>query len=108
MPPAATYTPGVSFTRGIDGPRFTPIAPDGRAPVDRPEQRRAIQTTRLGDGTLACPGCDAPVAIGPARLSPAAGLACPFCGRRGPLRDFLSLAAPARPARVVVTVTHRS
>jgi hypothetical protein len=97
----------VSFTRGIDGPRFTPITADGRVPVVRPEKRRAVSTTRLGEGTLACADCDAPVAIGPGRLSPAAVLQCPFCGRRGPLREFLSLAAPTRPARVVVTVTHR-
>ena len=29
-------------------------------------------------------------------------LTCPFCRRRGPARDFLSLAPPSRPARVFV------
>lgn len=53
----------------------------------------------LGSATLACPSCDAPVALDrPA--GPAAPLACPFCDTRGPLREFLSLRAPARAARV--------
>jgi hypothetical protein len=37
-------------------------------------------------------------------MSPADPLACPYCGRDGVVRDFLSLAAPSRPARVVVRV----
>ena len=33
-----------------------------------------------------------------------AGSACPFCEHGGAVRDFLSLADPARPARVAVRV----
>lgn len=91
----------------MDGPRFTPMTPDGRVPTVQPERRRSVRSTRLGSGTLACARCDAPVSIGTARLSPADPLTCPFCGHDGPLRDFLSLAAPTRPARVVVTITPR-
>jgi hypothetical protein len=31
-------------------------------------------------------------------------LTCPYCGRHGTVRDFLSLAPPTRPARVQVRV----
>lgn len=69
------------------------------------EQRRIARSTRLGEGTLACPDCDAPVALPDGRsVSPAHALACPFCGHSGVVRDFLSLASPSRPARVIVRV----
>ena len=38
-------------------------------------------------------------------MSPADPLWCSFCGRGGPLRDFLSLGEPTRPTRVVVRVS---
>jgi hypothetical protein len=96
----------VSLQRGIDGGE--PVRPD---PVGRMsgtgEIRRVTTSTRLATGTLACPVCDAPVA--PAGvLGPAAGIACPFCSHRGAVRDFLSLAAPSRPARVAVRVVRRA
>jgi DNA-directed RNA polymerase subunit RPC12/RpoP len=54
-------------------------------------------------GSLACGRCDAPVALaGPAVLTDA--LTCPYCAHRAPVRDFLSLTDPTRPARVVVRV----
>jgi len=92
----------VSLHRGIDGAE--PLRPE---PVGRlsgtEEERRVARTTHLAVGTLACPACDAPVAPeGP--LSPAERLQCPFCARAGAVRDFLSLGAPTRPARVVVRV----
>lgn len=80
-----------------------PIDDSSRQPVLR-EIRPDTQSGRLGAGTLACRRCDAPVAIGPGRRSPRAELTCPYCSHSGPLRDFLSLAAPTRPARVVVWV----
>jgi uncharacterized paraquat-inducible protein A len=68
-------------------------------------ERRIRHSDRLAGGTLACPACDAPVSpVG--RMSPAQAIGCPFCGHGGAVRDFLSLAAPARPARVVVRVVH--
>lgn len=72
------------------------------------EERRVARSSRLGTGTLACPRCDAPVALGDARVSPGDPLGCPFCGYDAAVRDFLSLTAPARPARVVVRVVHRA
>jgi hypothetical protein len=67
------------------------------------EERRLGHSGRLATGTLACPHCDAPVALaGPAR--PDDRLGCPYCRHVAALRDFLSLAAPSRPARVAVTV----
>jgi hypothetical protein len=64
---------------------------------------RAAVVSTLGAGTLACPACDAPVAIAGVRRAHDA-LSCPYCGRAGALREFLSLAAPARPARVEIRV----
>lgn len=58
-------------------------------------------------GTLACPDCDAPVPPD-GRVSLTAQLMCPFCARTGPVRDFLSLKTPTRPAHVVVRVSSRS
>jgi hypothetical protein len=70
-------------------------------------ERRAVRRTRLAAGTLACSRCDAPVAIGPDPVSIVDRLTCPYCLHRGPVRDFLSLALPTRPARVVVRVSYR-
>lgn len=91
----------MSFQRGIDG--SDPVDAEGVGGRLQIEEERRTQTSRLGVGTLACPHCDAPVAIaGP--LAPTAPLGCPYCGHAGALRDFLSLSAPSRPARVVVRV----
>jgi uncharacterized paraquat-inducible protein A len=68
------------------------------------EERRVMRSSRMATGTLACPRCDAPVAPGVRQLSPAEPLGCPFCEHTAAVRDFLSLAAPSRPARVQVRV----
>ena len=97
----------MSFLRGI-GDRH-PIRADlaGRAAGGHKEERRAARSGRLGAGTLACRRCDAPVALaGP--LTPADRLICPFCLHRGPVREFLSLGTPTRPARVEVRVVLRA
>src|SRR3954469_9919264 len=72
--------------------------------LTRLEKRPAASTSTLATGTLACPRCDAPVAPTQRVMSPADALACPFCGHGAALREFLSLAVPARPAHVVVRV----
>ena len=93
----------MTFHRGIDGSdpiRSEPVGREGGVQ----EERRRTRSGRLATGTLACPRCDAPVALGPGPASPASPLGCPFCLHSGALRDFLSLAAPARPARVDVRV----
>jgi hypothetical protein len=96
----------VAFQRGIDG--SDPDRPDRIGQVAGAyEHRRAARSLRLGSGTLACPRCDAPVAPGTGSLSPAEPLGCPFCSHAGPVRDFLSLTAPSRPARVEVRVVRR-
>jgi hypothetical protein len=71
------------------------------------ELRLVTRSPTVATGTLACPHCDAPVAPGPGPLAPADHLACPYCAHAGAARDFLSLAAPTRPARVEVRVVHR-
>jgi hypothetical protein len=97
----------VSFLRGIDGSeplRWEPVS--GGADAHEVE-RRVTRSRRLGTGTLACGRCDAPVAL--ARpMSPADSVSCPFCSHEGPVRDFLSLAAPPRPARVAVRLVERA
>jgi hypothetical protein len=69
------------------------------------QERRATRSDRLADGTIACPACDVPVAIGHAPIMVGAALSCPFCGHRGPARAFLSLSRPTRPTHVVLRVS---
>jgi hypothetical protein len=76
----------------------------------RPEQlieERRVRSGHLATGSLACPLCDAPVALATAFAVPADPLGCPYCDHSGAVRDFLSLAAPSRPARVAVRVIRR-
>ena len=91
----------MALQRGFDGSE--PLRPVGR--LSGIEELRRIERTRvMAAGTLACPACDAPVSPGPHGLSPSEPLRCPFCGHGGAVRDFLSLDAPTRPARVEVRV----
>jgi hypothetical protein len=95
----------VSFQRGIDGSE--PARPQ---PVTRLAGAKAdslvARTGHLATGTLACPRCDAPIALAAGPVAPADPLACPFCDHTATVRDFLSLTEPARPARVAVRVIH--
>jgi uncharacterized paraquat-inducible protein A len=93
----------VSLHRGIDGPDPVQPGPVGRLSGTE-EERRATRSPVMASGTLACPACDAPVAPPAGGLSPAEAIACPYCHATGPVRDFLSLAEPTRPARVAVVV----
>jgi hypothetical protein len=69
------------------------------------ELRRSVAGRELATGTLACPGCDAPVLPAPRPMAPSEPLACGFCGHDGAVRDFLSLGEPTRPTRVIVRVS---
>jgi hypothetical protein len=71
-------------------------------------EERRTRSARVAAGTLACPLCDAPVALAGGAVGPASLLGCPFCGHAAAARDFLSLAAPTRPARVVVRAVMRA
>jgi len=93
----------MSLARGFDGSEPLGPARAGEA-ADVTEHRRPARSRRVASGTLACPGCDAPVALAGRRLRPADELACPFCGHGGPVRDFLSLGVPTRPERVAVVI----
>ena len=81
--------------------------PVGSEPVARGgavhEERRVATAGDLATGTLACPRCDAPILLARA-VRPNDRLGCGFCSHAGAVRDFLSLAAPTRPARVRVRV----
>lgn len=89
---------------------------DGSGPVrglplehvdHRLEIRREQRGRHLAHGTLSCPSCDAPVALGDRPVTPRDGLACPYCARSGAVRDFLAFGAPERPARVSLRVVLR-
>jgi hypothetical protein len=95
----------VSFQNGIDGSEPTRPQPVTRLAGARAEDLVA-RTGHLASGTLACPRCDAPVALGAGSVAPADPLGCPYCDHTATVRDFLSLASPTRPARVAVRVVH--
>jgi hypothetical protein len=96
----------VSLFRGVDqGDEFERGA---RVQPAVEERRKAPRSGVLGTGTLACHRCDVPIDPGTSPVSLTEQLACPFCDARGPARDFLSLAVPTRPARVVVRVLLRA
>ncbi len=92
----------MSFQRGIDGSEPLRAQQISELPGAY-EERHGARAWRLGSGTLACPRCDAPV-FPAAPMAPSAALDCPYCLHAGPVRDFLSLDAPQRPARVGVHV----
>ncbi len=96
----------MSFQRGIDG--SDPIRSEPVGGLAGPREQREVSRGSLGTGTLACPRCDAPVALGTGRMSPMDAVGCPFCSHTAPARDFLSLTQPARPARVEVRVVQRT
>jgi hypothetical protein len=72
------------------------------------EEIRPAPSSRLATGTLACPACDAPVALAAGPVSPADPLGCPICDHTAAVRDFLSLTPPSRPARVEVRVVRHA
>jgi hypothetical protein len=78
---------------------------DARAIAAQEEIRQSIRSTHLAVATLACRRCDAPIAIGDGRLRLTQTLSCPYCRHQAPVRDFLSLAQPTRPMRVIVRVS---
>lgn len=79
---------------------------DGRLPGTE-EVRPAASSAPVAYGTLACPACDAPVALLGRRMRPAEALTCSFCEATGTVRDFLSLGIPTRTTRVAVRVARR-
>lgn len=93
----------MAFHREIDG-----ADPVRSQPVERlsghHERHQAESVRQLATGTLACPGCDAPVLPAVGAMSPGDAISCGFCAKVGLVHEFLSLAEPTRPARVVVKV----
>jgi hypothetical protein len=92
----------VAFERSFDGSEPVRAQPMEYADLEL----RIARAGTLGVGTLACPGCDAPVFIA-GRQRPHDPLSCGYCGREGALREFLSLAPPSRPTRVEIRVVLR-
>jgi hypothetical protein len=96
----------VTLQRGSDGQDPAGAEPAARLAEIR-YHRRVADSSLLAAGTLACPLCDAPVAVPAEPLSVTEPLACPYCGHADRVRDFLSLAAPSRPTHVEVRVGAR-
>jgi hypothetical protein len=96
----------MSFLRGVDGSAHNTAGTPARWIRPGAHRRRDTRSAQMCEATLACARCDAPVAAGPQGLSLTEPLVCPFCDHRAPVRDFLSLAMPTRPARVVVRISH--
>ena len=96
----------VSFLRGIDGSAHNTAGAPARWIRPGDHRRRDTRSAQLCEATLACARCDAPIGAGAHGLTLTQLLVCPFCEHRGPVRDFLSLAMPTRPARVVVRISH--
>jgi hypothetical protein len=93
----------MSFSRQFDGSGPVDDEPvTGQAELREHEHARA--STYLASATLACPSCDAPVALTSGALTPGHPFACPYCEHAAPVRDFLSLGQPTRPTRVELHV----
>jgi hypothetical protein len=95
----------MAFQRGTDGSE--PIRPEPVTDLAGAHEHRQARQGHLATGTLACPRCDAPVALAGGYVAPADPLGCPYCGHAAVVRDFLSLSQPTRPARVAVRVIRR-
>lgn len=80
-----------------------PLRPGDGAPAEQ-EEHRVARARHVALGTLSCPACDAPVGLTEGPVAPTDDIGCPYCGHASVVRDFLSLATPGRPARVVVRV----
>jgi hypothetical protein len=93
----------LSLHRDFEGPEPIQPQPVERLP-GRHQHHHAETGWQVATGTLACPGCDAPVLPRPGGMSPSDPISCGFCLHAGPVRDFLSLAEPTRPARVAVRI----
>ncbi len=98
----------MSFLSGGDWTGGGSSESSGRAEHVEQRKRRADRNGVIASGTIACPRCDAPVAIGPDEVAVTEALTCPFCAQHGPVRDFLSLAVPTRPTRVQVRLRIRN
>jgi hypothetical protein len=93
----------MGLEREIEGAQSAGAQPVERV-VGRHEWRRTGTSWEMATGTLACPACDAPVMPSVEPMSMPDPMSCGFCGHSGAVRDFLSLARPTRPTRVVVRV----
>jgi hypothetical protein len=92
----------VTLHRDIEGAE--PLRPEPAERVIGHHELRPTDSRHMATGTLACPGCDAPVLPGPGAMLVGDPFSCAFCGHAAAVRDFLSLAEPTRPTRVAVRV----
>jgi hypothetical protein len=98
----------VSFLSGGDWTGGGSSESGSRADHVVQRKRKSDRDGVIASGTIACPQCDAPVALGPDEVTVTETLTCPFCAQRGPVREFLSLAVPTRPTRVQIRLRIRT
>lgn len=98
----------MSFLSGGDWTGGASSESSPRAEHVLQRKRRADRNGVIASGTIACPRCDAPVAIGSDEVAVTAALTCPFCAQHAPVREFLSLVVPTRPTRVQVRLRIRT
>jgi hypothetical protein len=98
----------MSFISGTGDSRYSQSTRAAPNAGTQQEERQVARSGRIATGTLACNRCDAPVALTAGPVSPTDFLTCPFCDHRARARDFLSLGAPTRPARVQVHAIYRT
>lgn len=60
----------------------------GRERIESEEVRPAIAGAVLASGSMICPGCELPIAVG-AGVPAVADLVCPYCDHAGEARAFL-------------------
>ena len=102
-------TAALRYSGGIRWPlvRVAPPGPRLLCVEIQFEELRPAHLRHVATGSLACPRCDAPVALAGSHVAPADPLGCPYCDHGAAVRDFLSLTAPSRPARVELRLVHR-
>jgi hypothetical protein len=80
----------VALHRDIEGSE--PLRPEPSERLAGLHELRPAESVHMATGTLACPGCDAPVLPSRAGMLVGDPFSCGFCGHEAAVRDFLSLA----------------
>ena len=88
---------GVSLQRGVDGAETPSGTSPSRGSTARTSCAAPSCAWHLGTGTLACPRCDAPVALGAAAAPPPTRSPARSARTAARVRDFLSLADAGAP-----------
>ena len=72
----------------LDPHKHDPDNLGGRERIEFEEVRPATAGTVLASGSMICPGCELPIAVG-AGVPAVSKLVCPYCDHAGEARAFL-------------------